>query len=55
MFFGGGGAATSLNPGAGYSQPGRGRGLICILAGNLTVSGPTTTQGHQAFGVIYDD
>lgn len=57
MFFGGGGGggATSINPGTGFSQSGRGGGLIYIFANNLIISGQITAQGQQASGVMYDD
>jgi len=57
MFFGGGGGggATSMNPGTGYSQSGRGGGLIYIFARQVTTSGQVTAYGQQASGVMYDD
>jgi hypothetical protein len=54
---GGGGGATSINPGTGYSQAGRGGGLVYIWASELTISGSgsVTANGQQALGVMYDD
>ncbi|MCA0352064.1 MAG: carboxypeptidase regulatory-like domain-containing protein [Chloroflexi bacterium] len=52
---GGGGSATSINPGAGYSQAGRGGGLVFIFARQLTITGQIRANGQQANGTMSDD
>ena len=59
LFFGGGGGggATSINPGIGYSQSGRGGGIVLLFVTELrvTATGGITANGQQASGVMYDD
>ncbi len=54
---GGGGGATSINPGTGYSQSGRGGGLLFLWTNLLTLtgSGRISANGQQAQGIMYDD